>query len=72
MVGICGKRADGDVLNCASNIPAAAPSEDLASRLKATCPTLWEEQGGAKGTYCCTPEQVDKLSTDVSSSRRPG
>jgi Niemann-Pick C1 protein len=65
-VGICGRRGDGDVLNCASNVASSAPSATLGPKLQATCPTLWADKGGWQGRYCCTEEQVDKLATDVS------
>lgn len=65
MRGICGQRADKDVLNCPVNIPAPAPDPDLASRLQRTCPTLWSEQGGPQGRYCCTSDQVDKIQRDT-------
>ena len=43
----------------------ARPDAALAARLQATCPSLWADQGGAEGRYCCTPEQVDKIATDT-------
>lgn len=65
MYGICGHRADGDVLNCPLNARATPPSDELAATLQAVCPTLWAEQGGANGTYCCTPRQVEVLANNV-------
>jgi len=65
MYDICGHRADGDVLNCANNTHAAPPSGELALMLQATCPTLWSEQGGMNGSYCCTPRQVEVLQNNV-------
>eukprot|EP00883_Tetradesmus_obliquus_P007421 jgi/Sobl393_1/18043/SZX70998.1 len=65
MYGICGRRKDGDVLNCANNTQAQSASDELARKLQATCPTLWAEAGGAAGRYCCTAEQIDKLSGDT-------
>ncbi|KAG2486557.1 hypothetical protein HYH03_014858, partial [Edaphochlamys debaryana] len=65
LYGVCGKRRDGDPLPCAANVPALPPSDALAARLRAVCPTLWAEAGGAGGRYCCTPEQVDRISSDT-------
>ncbi|KAF6262418.1 multidrug efflux transporter AcrB transmembrane domain-containing protein [Scenedesmus sp. NREL 46B-D3] len=65
MYGICGRRKDGDVLNCANNTQAQAASDELARKLQATCPTLWAEQGGTAGRYCCTAQQIDKLAGDT-------
>jgi hypothetical protein len=50
-------------------LQAQAASDELARKLQATCPTLWAEQGGAAGRYCCTAEQIDKLAGDVSVAR---
>lgn len=66
MTGICGRRQDGDVLNCASNLLAAQPSPDLALALKRTCPRLWSEQKGEQGRYCCSAEQVANIASNVS------
>lgn len=65
MYGICGKRKDGDVLNCPYNAPGPPPSAGLASKLQEVCPTLWAAKGPDAG-YCCTEEQVDKIHSDVS------
>jgi hypothetical protein len=45
---------------------AVSPSDNLAAKLKATCPSLWANQGGSKGHYCCTPDQDDQLASNVS------
>lgn len=74
MRGVCGKRADyGDDLNCPDNGPAPplsssspdADASDLAARLRRVCPTLWAQQGGENGRYCCTAQQLDKLERDT-------
>jgi Niemann-Pick C1 protein len=76
MRGTCGRRADyGDDLNCPDNGAALSPSggdasassstPSLSSRLRRVCPTLWAQQGGEQGKYCCTAAQVDKLERDT-------
>ncbi|KAF8057679.1 NPC1 [Scenedesmus sp. PABB004] len=65
MYGVCGRRKDGDLLNCANNTEAQPPSDELAGKLKTTCPSLWASNGGADGRYCCTAQQLDKLATDT-------
>jgi hypothetical protein len=52
-------------------LQAVPPSDNLASKLKATCPSLWANQGGSKGAYCCTPDQVDQLASNVSAVGPP-
>lgn len=69
MYGICGHRADGDVLNCANNTRAAPPSDELALTLQAACPTLWAEKGGMNGSYCCDVHQVEVLMNNVRGER---
>jgi Niemann-Pick C1 protein len=66
MYDVCGHRADGDALDCANNTRAVAPSGELALVLQATCPTLWSEQGGMNGSYCCSARQVEILQNSVS------
>jgi Niemann-Pick C1 protein len=68
MHGICGTRKDGGALSCSNNTLAPAPTSLLAEKLQKTCPTLWDDIGGQQGRYCCTPEQVDKIASDVSLS----
>jgi len=36
---------------------------------QATCPTLWQMQGGEEGNYCCTAEQVETIASNVSELR---
>ena len=69
MYGVCGKRKDGDPLNCPRNVAAEAPDADLGEKLQAVCPSLWAEQGGEQGRYCCTADQVERISTDVGGGR---
>jgi hypothetical protein len=72
MVGVCGHRADGDGLNCPNNTQSFPPSQELAEQLQRICPSLWSQKGGASGRYCCTPEQVAKLGSDVRAGLRVG
>ena len=72
MYGACGKRADGDPLNCPNNTLAVGPSDELAKKLQQTCPSLWSGKGGPNGKYCCTPDQVDKIAGDVSQLKHLG
>jgi len=69
MRGFCGRRSDGDPLNCAMNVEASEPSPELALALQATCPLLWASQGGISGRFCCDKEQVDSIASSVSSWR---
>ncbi len=66
MRGVCGKRKDGDALNCPLNAPASGPDPALATALAQTCPSLWAQQGAEQGRYCCTAEQVNNIATSVS------
>lgn len=58
MRGVCGKRRDGDSLNCPDNGPASPPDDELSTLLQTTCPSLWAQKQGPLGTYCCTSDQV--------------
>lgn len=66
MQGVCGQRKDGDPLNCARNVAASRPSPELGAALQATCPSLWAQEGGEQGQYCCTLEQVNNIGISVS------
>lgn len=71
MRGVCGKRKDGDPLNCPANVPAAKPDPELAQALAQTCPSLWAQQGAEQGRYCCTADQVTSIATSVSAQCPP-
>jgi hypothetical protein len=55
-----------DGATTAALLQAVPPSDNLAAKLRSVCPSLWSDQGGSKGHYCCTPDQVDQLATNVS------
>ncbi|XP_022132021.1 Niemann-Pick C1 protein [Momordica charantia] len=58
MYGICGKRADGKVLNCPTGVPSVQPDDLLSSKIQSLCPTI-------SGNVCCTEEQFDTLRSQV-------
>uniref|UniRef100_A0A0D6QVW6 SSD domain-containing protein n=1 Tax=Araucaria cunninghamii TaxID=56994 RepID=A0A0D6QVW6_ARACU len=58
MYDICGKRADGKVLNCPYSVPAVKPSELLSLKIQSLCPTI-------TGNICCTADQFDILRGQV-------
>ncbi|KAJ9512510.1 hypothetical protein QJQ45_018993, partial [Haematococcus lacustris] len=66
MRDVCGKRKDGDPLNCPANVPAVPATAELAAAMQTTCPALWAQQGGAQGSYCCTAAQVVNIGLSVS------
>jgi Niemann-Pick C1 protein len=71
MRGICGKRKDGDPLYCPDNGAAQEPSSELATAMQKTCPTLWAQQGGQAGKFCCSADQVATIASSVSAQLLP-
>jgi Niemann-Pick C1 protein len=65
--GICGHRADGDPLSCATNIEAQPLNGTALQKLHTVCPQLAEDVGGDR--FCCTEEQLDQLQAQVGLGR---
>ncbi|KAH7523402.1 hypothetical protein FEM48_Zijuj06G0007300 [Ziziphus jujuba var. spinosa] len=58
MYDICGKRADGKVLNCPHGSPSVKPDDLLSAKIQSLCPTI-------TGNVCCTEAQFETLRTQV-------
>ncbi len=65
LYGICGHRADNDVLSCPINTRARPLSKAAYTKLQGVCPQLTASSGGADGRYCCTEEQIDVMRRSV-------
>lgn len=65
LYGICGHRADGDVLSCPLNAPGQQLSQAAYNKLQTLCPQLTAAFGGPDGHYCCTEQQIDVMATSV-------
>ncbi|PNH04088.1 Oxygen-evolving enhancer protein 2, chloroplastic [Tetrabaena socialis] len=51
--------------DCAANVESAPPDAPLAAALQSVCPSLWADQGGPAGRYCCTAGQVERIASDT-------
>lgn len=65
LYGICGHRADNDVLSCPINTKAQPLSKTAYTKLQAVCPQLTASAGGPDGRFCCTEEQIDVMARSV-------
>lgn len=66
-LGICGHRADGDVLSCAETQVAPALNSTGLAKLQLVCPQLAAERG-PDPHYCCTEQQLDTIQSQVGKS----
>lgn len=62
--GICGHRADGDVLSCAETLPAPALNATGLQKLQRVCPQLAADRGSDRH-FCCTEEQLDTIQRQI-------